>query len=113
VLLEDNSLKVYNIIKDFDNLENVDKVRLAIYILENKNFSTNYNVDSVIKVLKKVLVMLEPNYINTITNLSKYESLIFLLAKNMELDYNDKKRISVELLFNIFQLDFENENINK
>lgn len=38
---------------------------------------------------------------------------MILLAKSMELDCNDKKRFSVELLFNIFQSDFENESINK
>lgn len=112
MLLESNSLKVYNIIKYYDDLKNIDKVRLAIHILENKESLTDYNIDNIIKTLQQVLVILEPGYNNTITNFSKYKNLMILLAKNMDLDYNDKKRLSVELLFNIYETDF-NDEINQ
>lgn len=112
MLLESNSLKVYNIIKYYDDLKNIDKVRLAIHILENKEYLTDYNIDNIIKTLQQVLVILDPGYNNTITNFSKYKNLMILLAKNMDLDYNDKKRLSVELLFNIYETDF-NDEINQ
>ena len=47
-----------------------------------------------------------------ITNFAKYKSLLFISAKYMELSLEEKKKFSVELLFNIFEYDFKNENIN-
>lgn len=91
MLLKDNSLNVLNLMKYFDDLNNVDKIRLAINILENKGFAINCNIDNIVIALKQVLAILDPNYINAIINLSKYINLVFLLAKNMELDYNDKR----------------------
>ena len=41
------------------NLNNVDKVRLAIYLLENKNFYINFNIKDIIILLKKVLNKLD------------------------------------------------------
>ena len=35
MLLSDNTKKVVDLIHQFDNLSNIDKVRLAIYLLEN------------------------------------------------------------------------------
>ena len=38
MLLDSNTKKVIALLDMFDNLKNIDKVRLAIYLLENKNF---------------------------------------------------------------------------
>lgn len=35
MLLDNNTIKVINLLDMFDNLSNIDKIRLAIYILEN------------------------------------------------------------------------------
>lgn len=35
MLLDNNRVKVINLLDMFDNLSNIDKIRLAIYILEN------------------------------------------------------------------------------
>ena len=43
----------------YDNLNNVDKVRLAIYLLENKNFYINFNIKDIIILLKEVLNKLD------------------------------------------------------
>ena len=41
MLLENNTNKVINLIYQFDDLSNIDKVRLAIYLLENKYFNVS------------------------------------------------------------------------
>lgn len=38
MLLDSNTNKVIDLLVMFDNLKNIDKVRLAMYLLENKNF---------------------------------------------------------------------------
>lgn len=105
--------KVIDLIHQFDNLDDIDKIRLAIYLLENKNF----NVRDMIILLKQVLSALDPNYTKVITNFSKYKHLLFFSAKYLELTEKEKKHFSIEMIFDIYENDFKdkiiNEEINK
>lgn len=112
MLLESNTKKVINLIEDFDNLSDIDKVRLAIYLLENKNFKVDFNVRNMIILLKQILSRLDSNYGKILTNFSKYKHLLFLSAKYLELTEKEKKNFSIEMLFNIYENDFHNEFIN-
>ena len=55
MLLDNNTKKVIELIGMFDDLKKIDKIRLAIYLLENKNFDINFNVKDIIILLKEVL----------------------------------------------------------
>ena len=81
----------------FDNLKNKNKARLAIYLLENKNFDINFNIKdkNIIILLKEVLNKLDPNYSKTIVNFTKYKNLLFILAKYLELSEKEKKNFSI------------------
>ena len=59
MLLDNNPNKVIELVNIFDNLKNIDKIRLAIYLLENKNFDTNFNIKDIIILLKEVLNKLD------------------------------------------------------
>ena len=96
----------------FDDLKDNDKIRLAIHLLEDLGFTPNYDINNFIKLLKNILLILDPESKNVITNFAKYENLVFISAKYMELSLEEKKKFSVEILFNIFQYDFKNEEIN-
>ena len=67
---------------------------------------------SFIRLLKEVLEKLDPNSKKVITNFAKYKNLLFISAKYMELSLLEKQKFLVEILFNIFQYDFKNEEIN-
>ena len=112
MLLDSNTKKVIALLDMFDNLKNIDKVRLAIYLLENKNFDVNFNIKDMIILLAEILNKLEPSYSKTIVNF-KYKHLLFLSAKYLELDSIEKKKFSIEMLFNIYETDFKDKNINK
>ena len=112
MLLESNTKKVIDLIHQFDNLSDIDKVRLAIYLLENKNFSVDFNVRDMIILLKQVLSILDPNYTKVITNFSKYKYLLFFSAKYLELTEKEKKHFSIEMIFNIYENDFKYKVIN-
>ena len=113
MLLESNTKKVIDLIHQFDNLSDIDKVRLAIYLLENKNFSVYFNVRDMIILLKQVLSALDPNYTKVITNFSKYKHLLFFSAKYLELTEKEKKHFSIEMIFNIYENDFKDKIINE
>lgn len=111
MLLDNNTNKVINLLDMYDNLNNIDKIRLAIYLLENKNFDINFNTKDMIILLKEVLNKLDSNYNKTIVNFAKYKNL--LSAKYLELTEKEKKNFSIEMLFNIFETDFKDKVINK
>ena len=112
MLLDKNSKKVIDLIQKYDNLSDIDKIRLAIYLLENKNFNVNFNVRDMIILLKQVLNVLDPNYTKVITNFSKYKHLLFFLVKYLELTEKEKKHFSIEMIFNIYENDFKDKVIN-
>jgi len=117
MLLDKNSQKVIDLIQKYDNLSDIDKIRLAIYLLENKNFNVDFNVRDMIILLKQILSILDPRYTKAITNFSKYKHLLFFSAKYLELTEKEKKHFSIEMIFNIYENDFKdkiiNEEINK
>ena len=113
MLLDNNTERVMDLIDMYDNLSNIDKVRLAIYLLENKNFDINFNIKDIIILLKEVLNKLDPSYSKTIVNFAKYKNLLFLSAKYLELTEKEKKNFSIEMLFNILETDFKDKVINK
>lgn len=112
MLLDKNSEKVIDLIQKYDNLSDIDKIRLAIYLLENKNFSVNFNVRDMIILLKQILSVLDPNYTKVITNFSKYKHLLLFSAKYLELTEKEKKHFSIEMIFNIYENDFKDKVIN-
>lgn len=104
MLLENNTNKVVNLIYQFDDLNNIDKIRLAIYLLENKYFNVDFNIEDMINTLKLVLEKLDSNYAKVITNFSKYKHLLFFSAKYLELTEKEKNLIYMKLILMIMQL---------
>ena len=113
MLLDNNTKKVFDLIDMYDNLNNVDKVRLAIYLLENKNFYINFNIKDIIILLKEILNKLDPSYSKNIVNFAKYKHLLLFSAKYLELTEKEKKNFTIEMLFNLFDIDFKDKIINK
>ena len=112
MLLDKNSEKVIDLIQKYDNLSDIDKIRLAIYLLENKNFSVDFNVRNMIILLKQILSILDSSYKKVITNFSRYKHLLFFSAKYLELTEKEKKHFSIEMIFNIYKTDFKDKIIN-
>lgn len=112
MLLDNNTEKVIDLVNMFDDLNDIDKIRLAIHLLEDLEFIPTYDINNYIKLLKNILLILDPESKNVITNFAKYKNLLFISAKYMELSLLEKQKFSVEMLFNIFQYDFKNHEIN-
>lgn len=112
MLLSNNTENVITLVNMVDKLSGIDKVRLAINLFEDLGFVPNYNIDNFIKLLQEILLILDPNSKKLIINFAKYNNLIFISAKYMELSLLEKQKFSVEMLFNIFQYDFNNNEIN-
>ena len=73
-----------NLVDIIDDLNGINKVRLAIHILEENYFSAEYD-ESFMRLLKEVLGILNQDYKKVITNFAKYKNVLFISAKYMEL----------------------------
>ena len=51
----------------------------------NKGCPLQNNIPEFIKLLKEILLYLDPNYNKTITNFAKYKNLLFISSKYLEL----------------------------
>lgn len=92
MLLENNAKKVIELLYQFDNLSNIDNIKLAINLLENKHFNIEFNINDIVIILKQVMFNLDSNYNKVIINFSKYKYLTFLSAKYLELTEKEKNR---------------------
>ena len=68
MLLDNNTEKVIDLLNIYDDLNDVDKVRLSIHLLEDLGFTPTYDINNFIKLLKNVLLILDPESKNVITN---------------------------------------------
>lgn len=84
----------------------------AIYLLENKYFNVDFNIEDMINTLKSILEILDSNYTKVITNFSKYKHLLFFSAKYLELTKKEKN-FFVEMIFNIYVTNFNDNAINE
>ena len=74
MLLNSNTEKVMNLVDMIDDLKGIDKIRLAIHLLEESYFFTEYN-EKFIELLNETLEILDPNSKKVITNFAKYNKL--------------------------------------
>ena len=94
MLLDNNTEKVIHLAQMVDDLNGIDKIRLAIHIFESLGFTTNYDIQRILKLLKELLEIIEPNSKNKIINFSKYKNLLSISAKYMELSIEEKQKFS-------------------
>ena len=78
MLLDNNTEMVMNLVDMIDDLNGIDKVRLAIHLLEESYFSTEYE-EKFIELLNEALEILDPDSKKVITNFAKYKNLLFIL----------------------------------
>ena len=89
MLLDSNTERVMDLVDMVDDLKGIDKIRLAIHLLEEHYFSTIYD-EEFIRLLREVLKILDPNSKKVINNFDKYKNLLFISAKYMELSLLEK-----------------------
>ena len=81
MLLDNDTERVMNLVDMVDDLNDIDKIRLAIHILEDLGFIPAYDITNFIKILKEVLELLDPDSKKVITNFAKYNNLLFISVK--------------------------------
>lgn len=104
MLLSNNTENVITLVNMVDKLNGIEKVRLAINLFEDLGFVPNYNVDNFIKLFQEVLLILDPNSKKLITNFAKYNNLLFISAKYMELSLLEKQKFLLKCYLIFFNM---------
>ena len=95
-MINEQTSKIIDIIK---NMDEKDKLRLAICM--NDTFYTNISYDKkeMVKKFDKRLKDIDEEYRTTIVNFSKYELVMYTMAKIIELEIEEQNKIAL-VLFN-------------
>jgi len=100
-ILNFKTMKTIEILGCFKKLCEVDKLRLAIHLLESKYLHLDIDKDEHIRKLEVKLIALNDSY-NSVTNFNEYKYLTYLSAMFMELSEYDKNALVLDMLENIY-----------
>ena len=103
MILENNNRKVIQLLMYFSYLNEVDKLKLGINLLESKYLHLDIDKENTIKLLQRLLNVLGGTETTTIVNFSKNGTLTFLASKFMELSDENKNEFIFEMMFNIYK----------
>ena len=95
-MLNEQTNKIIDIIK---NMDEKNKLRLAICVNDSIYTNISYNKKEIVKKFDKRLKEIDEEYRTTIVNFSKYELVMYTMAKIMELEIEEQNKVEL-FLFN-------------
>ena len=97
-IIDDKVKNVISIIKDMD-LKN--KLRLGLCISSSAYTNLKYNKAHIHSVLDKRLKEFDNEYLTSYVNMRKYPSILFVMAKIMEMNKTEQNQVAMYLYNNI------------
>ena len=94
--------KVKYLIDIIDNMELIDKLRLAICMSQSKCPGLIYNTKENYEKFDSMLKDIDEEYRNTLINFGKYKLVMFAMAKLTEMETTEQNKIAL-YLFNIIK----------
>ncbi|MBP3832199.1 MAG: hypothetical protein ILA02_07505 [Clostridia bacterium] len=97
-IIDDKVKNVINIIKNMD-LKN--KLRLGVCMSSSAYTSLKYNKAHIHSIFDKRLKEIDNEYLASYVNMRKYPTILFAMAKIMEMNYNEQNQIALYLFNNV------------
>ena len=97
-IIDDKVKDVIDIIKNMD-LKN--KLRLGICMSSSAYTNLKYNKAHIHSAFDKRLKEIDNEYLTSYINMRKYPTILFVMAKIMEMDYNHQNQFLMYLYNNI------------
>ena len=97
-IIDDKVKNVISIIKDMD-LKN--KLRLGLCISSSAYTNLKYNKAHIHSIFDKRLKEIDNEYLTSYVNMRKYPTILFVMSKIMEMNYNEQNQIAMYLYNNI------------
>ena len=92
--------KVKYLIDIINNMDLKDKLRLAIYMSEDKWSGLKYNTKEFYEKFDNMLKEIDEEYRTSLINIQKYHIVIFAMAKLMEMESTEQNQVSLYLFNN-------------
>lgn len=97
-IIDDKVKDVIDIIKNMD-LKN--KLRLGICMSSSAYTNLKYNKAHIHSIFDKRLKEIDNEYLTSYVNMRKYPTILFVMSKIMEMNYNEQNQIAMYLYNNI------------
>ena len=97
-IIDDKVKDVIDIIKNMD-LKN--KLRLGVCMSSSAYTNLKYNKAHIHSIFDKRLKEIDNEYLASYVNMRKYPSILFVMAKIMEMNYTEQNQIAMYLYNNI------------
>ncbi len=97
-IINDKVKNVISIIKDMD-LKN--KLRLGLCISSSAYTNLKYNKAHIHSIFDKKLKEIDNEYLTSYVNMRKYPTILFAMAKIMEMNNNQQNQVAMYLYNNI------------
>ena len=99
----DNNIndKVKDVIDIIKNMDLKNKLRLGICMSSSAYTNLKYNKAHIHSIFDKRLKEIDNEYLTSYVNMRKYPTILFVMSKIMEMNYNEQNQIAMYLYNNI------------
>ena len=93
--------KVKNIIDIINNMDVKNKLRLGVCMSSSAYTNLRYNKAHIYSIFHKKLKEIDNEYLTSYVNMRKYPTILFVMAKIMEMNYTEQNQVAMYLYNNI------------
>ena len=93
--------KVKDVIDIITNIDLINKLRLDVCISSSAYTNLKYNKAHIHSIFDKRLKEIDNEYLASYVNMRKYPTILFAMAKIMEMNYNEQNQIALYLFNNV------------
>ena len=93
--------KVKNVIDIIKNMDAKNKLRLGLCMSSSAYTNLKYNKAHIHSIFDKRLKEIDNEYLTSYVNMRKYPTILFVMSKIMEMNYNEQNQIAMYLYNNI------------
>ena len=93
--------KVKNVIDIIKNMDIKNRLRLGVCISSSAYTNLKYNKAHIHSIFDKKLKEIDNEYLTSYVNMRKYPTILFAMAKIMEMNYSEQNQVAMYLYNNI------------
>ena len=93
--------KVKNVIDIIKNMDLKNKLRLGVCMSSSAYTNLKYNKARIHSIFDKRLKEIDNEYLTSYVNMRKYPTILFVMAKIMEMNYSEQNQVAMYLYNNI------------
>ena len=89
--------KVKNVIDIINNMDLKNKLRLGVCMSLSAYTNLKYNKSHIHSIFNKRLKEIDNEYVTSYVNISKYPTILFVMAKIMEMNNQEQNQVAMYL----------------